>query len=181
LMGDAWRPAFVCFEHDREADPAAYHRTFRAPVRFAQSMNAIVGRRADFDQPIDRDNPQVQDLLTALNEIRERERNEDIVVRLHPVLRPLLASGDASAARAAKLLGLSPRTLQRRLAERGTTFQRVLDDVRLNLVREHLPGKKLADLAPILGFSEPSAVSRFLRATGGFKHYKEGAGASAGD
>jgi AraC-like DNA-binding protein len=88
-------------------------------------------------------------------------------------LRPLLASGDASAAHAAKILGLSPRTLHRRLAERSTTFQRVLDDVRLDLVREHLPrGMKLTELAPILGFSEASAVSRFLRATGGFKHHK---------
>jgi hypothetical protein len=48
----------------------------------------------------------------------------------------------------------------------------VLDDVRLDLVRENLPGRTLTDLAPILGFSEASAVSRFLRATGGFKHHK---------
>ncbi len=172
LMGDAWRPEAVMFEHDREADPAAYRRTFRAPVSFAQGMNAFVARRADLDQPIDRDNPNIRDLLDALRLIQERERSEDIVVRLAPVLRTLLASDDASAARAAKLLGLSPRTLQRRLAERGTNFQKVLDDVRLDLVREHLPGKNLTDLAPILGFSEASAVSRFLRATGGFKRHK---------
>ncbi|MBL8779935.1 MAG: AraC family transcriptional regulator [Alphaproteobacteria bacterium] len=175
FVGDAWRPETVLFEHDREADPAAYHRAFRAPVRFGQEMNAVVMRRADLDQPIDRDNPAIQDLLKALAEIQERESREDIVVRLGPVLRSLLAVDGAAAARAAKLLGLSPRTLQRRLAERGTTFQQVLDDVRLSLVREHLPrpGMTLAELAPILGFSEASAVSRFLRATGGFKHHKK--------
>lgn len=175
LAGETWRPEYVAFTHDREADPAAYRRAFGAPVRFGQNQNALIARRADFDRPIDRDNPRVRDLLQALAEIQERESREDIVVRLGPVLRSLLAADDASATRAAKVLGLSPRTLQRHLAERGTTFQMVLDDVRLALVREHQsrPGMKLAELAPILGFSEASAVSRFLRATGGFKRRKK--------
>jgi AraC-like DNA-binding protein len=183
LMGGAWRPEAVYFEHEREADPAAYRRTFRAPVSFAQGMNAFVARRADFDRQIDRDNPHIRDLLGALRIIQERESREDIVVRLVPILRTLLATDDASGAHAAKLLGLSPRTLQRRLAERGTNFQKVLDDIRLDLVREHLPGKTLTDLAPILGFSEASAVSRFLRTTGGFKRHKrqQDAAPTAGD
>lgn len=172
LADEAWRPEAVAFEHGREADPAAYRRAFRAPVRFAQDMNAFVARRADFDRPIDRNNPRVRDLLDALVDVLERERREDIVVKLAPVLRPLLATDDASAARAAKALGLSPRTLQRRLAACGTTFQKVLDEVRLQLVHEHPPGTTLAELAPILGFSEASAVSRFLRASGGFKRRK---------
>lgn len=181
LMGVAWRPEWVAFDHDREADPAAYRRVFRAPVRFAQGMNALVARRADFDRPIDRSAPHVRTLLQGLVDALNRNHNEDILGRLLPVLRPLLASNDASAARAAGILGLSARTLQRRLAQRGTTFQRVLDDLRLQLVREHLPrpGMSLAELAPILGFSEASAVSRFLRAHGGFSHHKHGIDAAA--
>lgn len=173
LAGKTWRPEAIAFEHDREADPAAYSRAFRAPVRFAQDTNAIIARRADFDRPINRDDPDTRSLIDALADIVQRAGNEDMATTLAPVLRSLLATGDASAAHAAKTLGLSPRTLHRRLAERGKTFQRVLDDVRLALVREHLPrGMKLTELAPILGLSEASAVSRFLRATGGFKHHK---------
>lgn len=173
LAGKTWRPEAIAFEHDREADPAAYCRTFRAPVRFAQDMNAIIARRADFDRPINRDDPDTRGLIDALADIVQRAGDEDIATTLAPVLRSLLATGDASAAHAAKTLCLSPRTLHRRLAKRGTTFQRVLDDVRLALVREHLPrGMKLTELAPILGLSEASAVSRFLRATGGFKNHK---------
>lgn len=183
LMGDAWKPEWVAFEHDREADPAAYRRTFRAPVRFAQGMNALVAQRADFDRPIDRSAPHVRDLLQGLVDALDRQHSEDIVARLLPVLRPLLAAGDASAARAATVLGLSARTLQRRLAERGATFQRILDDLRLQLVREYLPRRSmsLAELAPILGFSEASAVSRFLRASGGFKHHKRDQTLTAGE
>jgi AraC-like DNA-binding protein len=175
LAGESWRPDEILFAHEREADPAAYRRAFGAPVRFGQPTNAMIARRAPLDRPIDRADPRIRDLIQALADIQERERREDIVVRLGPVLRTLLAVDDASATRAAQVLGLSPRTLQRHLAERATTFQTVLDDVRLSLVREHLPrpGVTLTALAPILGFSEASAVSRFLRATGGFNQHQK--------
>lgn len=70
-----------------------------------------------------------------------------------------------TAARVARRLGYTARTFQRRLAERGTTFQDILRDTRIELVREHVghDGMSITRLAGVLGLSEASAVSRFLK------------------
>ncbi len=66
-------------------------------------------------------------------------------------------------------LGVSPRTLRRRLQNEGTSFQTLLDDVRFSLAKGHLYRGEIAvaELAFVLGFSDTSAFYRaFKRWTG---------------
>jgi len=62
-------------------------------------------------------------------------------------------------------VALSARTLQRRLAEQGTTFQEVVDEVRRELARKYLQDRALGvtEVAYLLGFSELSAFDRAHR------------------
>ena len=89
-------------------------------------------------------------------------------LRLALLIRPLLLKGDASASKVAALMSMPARTLQRRLAEQGTSFRRILTEIRLQLIDEFLTRKDvtLTEMAPVLGLSEVSAVSRFLRIHG---------------
>ena len=66
-------------------------------------------------------------------------------------------------------LGLSRQTLFRRLKAEGTTFERVLDDLRHRLALHYLDGGKMSvnQTAYLVGFSDPAAFSRaFKRWTG---------------
>jgi transcriptional regulator GlxA family with amidase domain len=65
-------------------------------------------------------------------------------------------------------LSLNPRTLQRKLRLLDLTFSDVLANTRIEIAREYLGSGSLnvTQIAPILGFSEASAVSRFLREAG---------------
>ncbi|MDT7858345.1 AraC family transcriptional regulator [Rubrivirga sp. S365] len=66
-------------------------------------------------------------------------------------------------------LALGERTLQRHLADEGTTFQQVIDDVRRDIATRHLSGNQgtIHEVAFLLGYSEPSAFHRaFKRWTG---------------
>jgi AraC-like DNA-binding protein len=83
---------------------------------------------------------------------------------LHEALRSADAHVDIVAAR----LGLTSRSLQRRLTDEGTTFATVREDVRRELARRYLTeGLPIADISFLLGFSEPSAFFRaFKRWTG---------------
>jgi AraC-like DNA-binding protein len=60
---------------------------------------------------------------------------------------------------------MSTRTLQRRLAEEGTSFRGLLDDVRRTAAARHLrtPGLSNAEVAYVLGFSELAAFQRAFR------------------
>ena len=76
--------------------------------------------------------------------------------RLHRTLAGSLESGPLELDAAAKQLYMSPRTLQRRLAEEGSTFRDVLDSLRRDVALEHLRHKDLAiaEVAHLTGFSE---------------------------
>ena len=73
----------------------------------------------------------------------------------------LLPHGQATLARTSELMGISERTLQRRLAGLGLTFSRLVDDVRLaqahKLIRQQ---KKLTEVAKELGYADPGSFTR---------------------
>ena len=69
----------------------------------------------------------------------------------------------------ARALHVSRRTLQRRLADDGTSFRLVLEDLRKELAERYLkdPGNSIVEVAFLLGFSDQSSFHRaFQRWTG---------------
>ena len=62
-------------------------------------------------------------------------------------------------------LGLSPRTLQRKLAEAGASFQQVLDSARYALARDYLRQGSLSllEIASLLGYQEQSAFTHAFK------------------
>lgn len=74
----------------------------------------------------------------------------------------LLVEGDCTHKRVASVLGLHPRTLQRRLRQEGESFQSIKDSVRREVALRYLqqPDASLVHLTEILGYSETSVLSR---------------------
>ncbi|WP_137173498.1 AraC family transcriptional regulator [Massilia sp. HP4] len=92
-------------------------------------------------------------------------QQEQIVAQVRAALLPRLAGGKARLAPVAAELGLSPRTLQRKLAEAGSSYQEVLDTVRFGLAQDYLRRRELGlvDIAFLLGFQEQSAFTHAFR------------------
>ena len=59
-------------------------------------------------------------------------------------------------------LGVSERTLRRRLSQEGTSVQALADRARMKIIRQ-LPDSSLESLAETLGYSEAKSVSRLIR------------------
>lgn len=81
------------------------------------------------------------------------------------MLRSQLLKRPCTVTGIAQEFGLHPRTFSRHLAEEGTTFQKLVDDVRYEIARDLLAasGMMLGQIAAILRFSEPSAFARAFR------------------
>lgn len=80
----------------------------------------------------------------------------------------LLPKGAPTIARTASLLGVSVRTLQRRLSKNGTSYTMLVDEVRCDTACRLLraPHACVADVAAALGYADPSSFSRaFIRWT----------------
>ncbi|WP_171237967.1 AraC family transcriptional regulator [Ruegeria sp. HKCCA5763] len=81
------------------------------------------------------------------------------------LLRGCLREGKPGIDRIASAIGTSRRSLQRRLAEEGTSFSQVLDGVRHQLASEQIreKGQKISNLASKLGYANQSAFTRAYR------------------
>ncbi|MCA2215745.1 AraC family transcriptional regulator [Jidongwangia harbinensis] len=94
--------------------------------------------------------------------LADLDRAESTAERVRAVLHELLPAGRGSAVDVARRLALSGRTLQRRLAQEGTTFQDVLQRTRYALARHYLarPDITVAEIALLLGYDEPTSFYR---------------------
>jgi len=77
-------------------------------------------------------------------------------------LRQTICGERPAVEKVARSLGMSPRTLQRRLGELGTTYQKLLDEVRHRSARRLLANTDLAaaEVAFLLGFEELNSFTR---------------------
>jgi len=93
----------------------------------------------------------------------------DFANRLRQCLKPYLFEGYPDVRLAADLVDTSPRTLQRRLRELGTSYRAVVDGARLDLATRMLTrtDATAAEIGNVVGYSDPSHFARaFRRFTG---------------
>lgn len=162
-----WRPLEVRFAHPRPANIQAHRSLFRCPVVFAAGEDALVVPRS----VLDLDNVQADAELASLmrryadDRLEELPASDDLRGEIRQLALQCLPAAELKAEKVARVLGMSARTLQRRLRDRGTTFQRVVDELRMEMAKAHLADSSLAisEIAYLLGFSEPSAFHRAFR------------------
>jgi AraC-like DNA-binding protein len=125
---------------------------------------------AELDRPLPQSNPQTLALSEALcRDVVERRRARSGTSQEVRVLVTQQLRSGAPMAGVARELGFSERTLRRRLAAEGTTYQRLLDEVRESLAVELLGTGRLTveDVALRLGYAEASPfIVAFHRWTG---------------
>lgn len=168
LTGREVRPLRVAIALER---PPAAHRAhydvLGCPVAFEQRANEIAFDDADLVAPLLSADTE---LAAIFGDRAERLRNEaddprDAVSRVRAALRRSLRGALPTLAELAQQLGTSERQLQRRLHEDGTSFRRVVDEVRSELARAHLrdPALEVAEISFLLGFSHPNSFFRAFK------------------
>jgi len=93
------------------------------------------------------------------------ERAGDWLEQVRRTIASSVCDGQPRIGGVARRLGLSVRTLQRRLGERGVAFRAVVEDVRRELAVRYIADRRtpLTDVAFLVGYSELSAFGRAFR------------------
>jgi len=142
-------------------------RYFGCPIKFAAARNAIVFRRSDLDLPFITYNADLVAMLSPqIDRELARKRSELTVAdRVKWVLVRLLGGRAPEIHDVAKELGMSCRTLQRRITAEQTTFRRLISDARRELARQYLlqPALEFAEVACLLGYEDPNSFFRAFR------------------
>jgi AraC-like DNA-binding protein len=157
--------------HKAPAWRAEYERIYGAPVTFEAKWNAV---RLDETWMTHKIAVQPRYVFGLLSEradalLKSLENSKTTRGRVESLLMPILHKGAANMETIAEKMGLSRQTLFRQLKAEGTTFEKVLDELRHRLALEYLRAKKASvnETAYLVGFSEPAAFSRaFKRWTG---------------
>ncbi len=166
LCGESWSPAEVLLPHSAPVDPAPFRQVFRAPVRFNAEFAAIRFPEGTLSRAIANADP--KRLARARAEVSAAGK-ATLVHQASRSLRTLLLHGKGSGDDVAQALAIHRRTLNRRLGAEGTTFQKVLDQVRCAVAKELLGDSdiSIAEIASLLKYADYVSFTRaFKRWTG---------------
>ncbi|WP_244508650.1 helix-turn-helix transcriptional regulator [Litoreibacter albidus] len=167
IVGPELKLEFVTFRHTCRGDPQRYAELFGCPVRFSADLDAIALDPSMLRLSNVLGDKGVSDYLTSHLDAKFSSVEEDASLSNALVYRltPTLSAGVPHAADLAKELGMSERTLYRRLAAEGLTFRDVLARAQSALAKELLRDStaSIAEIAFLTGFSEQSTFSRAFK------------------
>ncbi|WP_037606911.1 AraC family transcriptional regulator [Streptacidiphilus rugosus] len=166
FMGGRWQPLSVCFTHRAPADTATHRHVFGPVVEFEREFNGMVFYAADLDTPNALADPQLLTYARQFFDAIASPKDEATAVdRVRELIEVLLPIGNCSVEQVAHSLGVDRRTVHRWLAESGESFSTLLNATRRQLAEQLVasPRRSLTEISGLLGFSSPSAFSRWFR------------------
>jgi len=162
------QPARVAVEFPRPAYHAEYTRLFGRDVDFDQPATELVFRDVDLALPLLTSNRELSAIfLEKAEELLEATAGTaaDCATRVRIALRTSLRGEAPTIGDVARQLRSSARSLQRSLRDEGTSFQAIVDEVRLELARRYLKSRhvEIAEVSYLLGFAHPSSFQRAFK------------------
>jgi AraC-like DNA-binding protein len=168
IAGQNIRPTRLSFLHARNSDLREFETFFGCPVEFGASGDQVAFSRETLVIPLVTEDRHLLETLqpicdeaakrrgTAIGSLRATVENE---------AQKLLPHGKAKKHRVAKSLGHSERTLTRKLADEGTTYEQVLDELRQSLALQYIkePGVSLSQIAWLLGYEGSTSFNHAFR------------------
>jgi AraC-like DNA-binding protein len=160
-------PIAVQLPYRKPEDVQPYEQFYRGPLEFGTLGTAILLNNSDLERRIVACDETLLHYLDVLGEQMAAALSTDPTVseRVRSALWPVLQDGAPTAGRVARTLGMSTRTLQRRLRAEGETFAGVLARLRGDMAPALLRDGRLAvsEVAFLLGYEDPSSFRRAFR------------------
>ena len=167
LTGVDWTPREVHFEHARPEDVSEHERIFRAPVRFVKPLTKLIFDVSILTLPLAEADLTLGSLLEQQAEVllAKSPRHGVLSSQVQQLIKESLPVGEAQLDLTGRKLGLSSRTLQRKLQEEGTSYQELLEETQRTLAELYLQKPEIAicEVSYLLGFAQPSAFHRAFR------------------
>ncbi|HZW20717.1 AraC family transcriptional regulator [Noviherbaspirillum sp.] len=183
LAGRPLPQAEICFTHAEPEDCSEHRRLFGDKLRFGAEANLARFDAALLAWPVRNADVGLYPVLQQhaeqlLQEKRRAQADAGIVAQVRAAIVRNLAQDRVRLATIAEELNVTQRTLQRKLAEAGVTFQQVLDRTRRDLAIDYLKRDRLslAEIAFLLGYQEQSSFCHAFKEWTGMNPgaYREG-------
>ncbi len=164
--GESYAPVSLQLRRPVPPGAAAYEQYFRAPVHWGANRDTMKLAKPGLSAPLPTSNVEVARASDRIIvEYLDRHHGATVSMRVRERLTELLPSGHVTQGAVARTVHMSPRTLQRRLAEEGTGFRELVEEARRELAEQYLSDGSLSvkEITYMLGFSDPANFNRAFR------------------
>ncbi|WP_411028802.1 AraC family transcriptional regulator ligand-binding domain-containing protein [Spongiimicrobium sp. 3-5] len=161
-------PVKVAFKHNPPSNLKWYNEAFQCPVLFNQNNNSITYKTSDLEMRTAKADTSINKFL--VERVEEATKGIEIsanriAIDVENLIKDALPSGIPSIVAIGEHMGMSNRTLTRRLAENGVTFrdliQKKQEEISKILLRD--ASRSISEIAFETGFSEQSAFNRAFK------------------
>ena len=160
-------PKAVFFKHPARGDAAIYEEHFGCPVHFEAKRDALLVTEAMLEAPNKLGDETIAQFFDRHleTELATLEDDAGLEKRVRIAVSQSLSEGVPAVSDIASQLGMSGRTLQRRLSDKGASFQGLVDLARRELAEQLLKDTdySLAEVAFLTGFAEQSGFTRAFK------------------
>ena len=166
LLGNSPNGWQVWFPHTAPKNVSKHNRVFGPQIEFGHSVTGLRFARRDLDKPLPAADPvMARHVRRYLDPMLARSYGT-VSEKVRQLVYEQLSTGRCVAEQAARSLGMDRRTLHRHLGRFGETFSSIVEEVRSDLALRYLEERRQSqyEIAHLLGFSAPSAFSRWFRA-----------------
>jgi AraC-like DNA-binding protein len=161
-------PVEVSFKHAPPKKLDDYDTAFNCPVMFNQPQNYIAYKTEDLNMRTAKADESINKFL--VERVEEETKGIEfsankIVIDVENLIKDALPSGIPAVEQIGQLMGMSRRTLTRRLSENGLTFRDLIKRIQEEVSKDFLKNssRSIAEIAFETGFSEQSAFSRAFK------------------
>jgi len=162
LLGERFRSSQVRLGYRRPASTAGLRSRFGDQLLFDSAASGIAIPAAALAHPVPTASANYRQVILDHLRTGGLAPEKGVAGRVRDLVGQLLPTGRLSLGAVAEVLGLTPRSLQRRLADRGLEFRRLVDEERRARVADYLrdTDAPLARIAGMLGYSDQTAFNK---------------------
>lgn len=161
MCGGTWNPSEVRFSATRPKDIKPYQSYFKSTLTFESGEDALVFPKHWLHHPLPNADIELHNLAVERLTTVEMSMHIDFEEEMRSLLRPLIATQHSSAEHVARMLALHPRTLNRRLKDKGTTLRKMVGEIRYEMAKQLLDESDipLLNISNTLGYSDASVFT----------------------
>lgn len=166
ITGSKVAPAAVSFRHPRPRSTEHHRAFFGCPTRFDDRVNALhLSDETLTTRTLLADEGLSAFILATLDEMKQAKTERPLPGQVHSAVTDSLPDGRPTKPEIARRLGMSTRTLGRRLAAHGETYQAIVVRAQREAAESLLDhgNSSLAEVAFLTGFSDQSAFTRAFK------------------
>lgn len=158
-------PERVDFRHHRSKSLEAIGKYFGCPVTFGADENRVVLKKRDLDLPLNTTDDHLYRMLLKYCEEAIGKTNSTEPSLVTSIEEAIAQNATVNQADVAKTLGLSVRTMSRRLSTEGTSYKDVLEAYREAMAKSMINGSEMSvtEIAYVLGYADLSSFSTAFR------------------